>query len=175
MRLTILVEATIVSHRGKGFPFGQSGTNSLLLGAQDKEIPMKIKPYSALAIFVFLITCMLVQTHAACADNSHIPDEYESAYHHLLERKQHLMEDRAESIKNIEQCESWLTQVDKAISAPGSAIARQKLQASRTYIMSLEDKFHRDLNYEEQSLLTVEKDLAWIESEMKHFAVLGWR
>jgi hypothetical protein len=49
------------------------------------------------------------------------------------------------------------------------------LQASKSYILSLEDKFHRDLNYEEEQLQNVEKDLAWIEGEMKHFAVLGWR
>jgi hypothetical protein len=162
-----------VECRGKGFPFGQFA--QLDRGAQDRESPMKNKPNSSLALFAFLFSCLLLSNQAVFADNSHIPDEYESAYHHLLERKQHLMDDRADSIKNLEQCDSWLAQIDKAISAPNSAIARQKLQASRTYIMSLEDKFHRDLQYEEASLQNVEKDLAWVEAEMKHFAVLGWR
>lgn len=136
---------------------------------------MIIKPHPILAIFSIFCCCLLLGQQAAFADNSNIPGEYEAAYHKLLERKQHLMDDRADSVKNLDQCESWIAQIDKALSAPSTLIARQKLQASKTYILSLEDRFHKDLNYEEEQLKNVEKDLAWIEGEMKHFAVLGWR
>jgi hypothetical protein len=80
---------------------------------------MKFKPYSVVAIVIFLCSTFILGSHAAFADNSHIPDEYESAYHKLLERKQHLMDDRADSIKNLEQCESWIAQIDKALKIAG--------------------------------------------------------
>ena len=97
---------------------------------------------------------------------------YEMVYHQLLERKQRLMNDRAVSIRNLNQCDSWLKQIDKALLTFSPALNRQSLINSRTYLMNLKDKIYKDLTYQDSTLLGVDKDLAWVESEMKHYACM---
>lgn len=134
---------------------------------------MTEKRFTILTLFIISFFWLGLPT-IVLADNSHVPDEYEAAYHKLLEKRQHLMDDRADSIRNLNQCDSWLNQIDKALQTYSPLLNRQNLISSRSYILTLKDKFHKDLDYEEGALQSIEKDLAWLEGEMKHFAI-GWR
>ncbi|MBX9690653.1 MAG: hypothetical protein K2X27_28315 [Candidatus Obscuribacterales bacterium] len=111
---------------------------------------------------------LLLLPVAALAENG---NEYEGAYHHLLEQRQRLLDDRAATIRNLNQCDSWLVQVDKAL-AYSPALNRQKLMASRSSLLSYRDKLRSDYAFQESSLHNLEKDLAWIEGEMKHLACM---
>ncbi len=123
--------------------------------------------------FCFLFALMWsFSSVSALADNSHIPDEYESSYHHLLQQRQHLMDDRADSIRNLSLCDSWIAQCDKAVASASSAFNRQKLLSSRAYLIGYRDQLRKNLDSQEMALHNLEKDLAWVEGEMKHFACM---
>ena len=123
---------------------------------------------TVIKLFVILtFVCPL----SALADNN-IPSSYEAAYHNLLGKKQRLMDDRADSIRNLNQVDSWLKQVDRALTANYSMVDRQKLLSSRSYLLDLKIKHQKNFDYQVIQLQNVDKDLAWIEGEMKHFACM---
>lgn len=123
---------------------------------------------SSIILFAYLWLSLPV---AMVADNSTIPDEYESLYHHLLEQKQRYLDDRADSIRNLAKSESWISQADKTMKS-SSVLIRQKLISSRAYLESLRDQYRKDLDFEEEQLQNIEKDLTWLEAEMKHLACM---
>lgn len=106
------------------------------------------------------------------ADGALIPHEYEASYHQLLEQRQRFQDDRARSERNLVQCDSWIKQIDRGMQTLSPTMSRERLLASRTYLMNLRDKFYKDLAYQNQALLNIEKDLAWVEGEMKHYACM---
>ena len=126
-------------------------------------------------ILIVIVVLAALFPQLAIADNLNIPHGYESAYHHLLEQRQRLMDDRATVVRNLTQCESWLVQIDKALIVNTSSsvlLNRQKLLSSRSYLLGWRDKLRGDLAYKDMSLHNVEKDLAWLEGEMKHLACM---
>lgn len=131
-----------------------------------------MKKHLVLKLTLLLATFVVACPIEANADNLNIPGGYESAYHHLLEQRQHLMDDKAISVRNLVQVDSWLLQIDKALISYSPLLNRQKLLSSRTYILTLRDKFRKNLDYQESSLQHIDKDLAWLEGEMKHFACM---
>lgn len=147
--------------------FGVRAANLLFCRAYSS----KMKTKTTIQILAVCMAALLQP--CAQADNLNIPHGYESAYHHLLEQRQHLMDDKAASSRNLTQCESWLVQIDKALIIYNSPVLnRQKLLSSRAYILTLRDKLKSELAYKDMQLHNVDKDLAWLEGEMKHFACM---
>lgn len=129
-----------------------------------------MKKIAVLNLIVLVLT--FVFPVVVNADNLNIPGGYQAAYHHLLEQRQNLMNDRATSIRNLSQCDSWLVQIDKALVSYTSTVNRERLMSSRSYIAALKDKLQRSLDYQQRQILNTDKDLAWLETEMKHFACM---
>jgi len=123
------------------------------------------------AFFTLTVLVLLINIPATKADNSNIPGEYESLYHRLLEQKQRHLDDRADSIRNLNMADSWISQLDKAMISSPTAM-RQRLMVQRVRMQGVKDEYQKDLNFEESQLTAIEKDLAWLEGEMKHFACM---
>lgn len=109
---------------------------------------------------------------AAFADSANVSYEYQSNYNQLLAQRQRVMDNRAIAIRNLTQCDSWLKQIDNALKSNSPVLDPQKLMSSRTFLLNMRAKFQKDLDFSELSLVNVNKDLAWLEGEMKHFAAM---
>ena len=119
-----------------------------------------------------VVAIFAIPTVSAIADSASVSYEYQANYNQLLGQRQRLMDNRAIAIRNLTQCDSWLKQIDNALKANSQVLDPQKLLSSRTFLLNMRVKFQKDLDYAELSIVNVNKDLAWLEGEMKHFAAM---
>lgn len=131
-----------------------------------------MKRTKTLTISQIIFALSILLFPAASFASGELSKEYESSYHHLLEQEQRLLDDRANAIRNLNQCDSWLNQIDKALLNFSPSLNRQKLISSRSLLLNMKDKFQKDLDYCNSSLHNIDKDIAWVEAEMKHLAAM---
>lgn len=133
---------------------------------------MKKKKTGVLVLIA--ISSMSCLAPEAAAETHLARGEYESAYKKLLERRQRFLDDRAKSIRNLTQVDSWLNQINKGLMSYSFSDAnRLQLITTRAYLMSYRDRVRKEMDFQDTSLRSLEKDLAWIELEMKHIACMN--
>lgn len=123
-----------------------------------------------LFLFSFAYFCYFVP--AANADNSNIPPSYQAAYQTLLEHRQYFLENRAEAVRNLNECDSYLNEIDKLMVSNISDSIRERLAAVRLDWQKAKNADQEDLENAEDGIRRMDDGLAKLEDDMKMFASL---
>ncbi len=122
-------------------------------------------------ILLTIVTVSFVAPSIVLADNSNIPHSLFDARERLLKERQELLADRSEYNSRLNYLEGYRIQVDKALA--GNPWNRGALIDARDALVKRMDDLTSWLDGTERDLISNEKDLALVESEMQRYACIN--